>query len=275
MIQLNKIYNENCLDFMKRCSSEGQKIDIIITSPPYGNSSGSRKELDIAVVAKRHACGCHVRYSDYDDNVSEEEYLDFIKEVFSGFNTILKKDGVILYNFNYATKSVKNTKMFIDVLNMINHTEFIISDIIVWHKANALPVQAHNKLSRSCEPVFVISRKDEFHTFKANKKVSCIVKNNAHYGFIPNYIYAKNNDGVNDLNFATFSTDLVLQLLKLYCYSKDCLVYDPFMGTGTTANACIKYGCNYLGTELSKAQCEYAENRLKKTLASVVATEDW
>lgn len=274
MIEINKIYNENCLDFMKRFSQENQKIDIIITSPPYGNStkvSDKCKERDLTDTAH----GSHMRYQDYDDDMSEEEYLELIKNVFNGFNSILKKDGVILYNFSYATKSVKNTKMFIDVLNMINHTEFIICDIIVWQKPTALPIQAHNKLSRTCEPVFVICRKDEFHTFKANKRISCVVNKTPFYDYVPNHIYAKNNDGVTTLNRATFSTDLVLQLLKLYCYSKDCIVYDPFMGTGTTANACIKYGCHYLGTELSKAQCEYAENRLQKTLELVNMSEDW
>lgn len=34
------------------------------------------------------------------------------------------------------------------------------------------------------------------------------------------------------------------------------------MGTGTTAVACKEMGCTYLGSEISKAQCEFAENRI-------------
>lgn len=32
---IDKIYNENCLDTMKRMISDNQKVDIILTSPPY------------------------------------------------------------------------------------------------------------------------------------------------------------------------------------------------------------------------------------------------
>jgi DNA modification methylase len=33
MIEINKIYNENCLDTMKRM--EDDVVDLVITSPPY------------------------------------------------------------------------------------------------------------------------------------------------------------------------------------------------------------------------------------------------
>ena len=41
------------------------------------------------------------------------------------------------------------------------------------------------------------------------------------------------------------------------------VVYDSFMGTGTTAVAAKRLGMKYLGSEISEKQCEYAENRLK------------
>ena len=46
--------------------------------------------------------------------------------------------------------------------------------------------------------------------------------------------------------------------------TKNSVVYDSFMGTGTTAVGCIKYGCKYIGSELSKEQCEFAKERIKK-----------
>lgn len=36
------------------------------------------------------------------------------------------------------------------------------------------------------------------------------------------------------------------------------------MGTGTTANACVLKGLNYIDSELSKKQYEYAENRIEE-----------
>ena len=42
------------------------------------------------------------------------------------------------------------------------------------------------------------------------------------------------------------------------------IICDPFMGSGTTALACIKTNRNYIGFEISKEYCEIAEDRIKK-----------
>jgi DNA modification methylase len=41
------------------------------------------------------------------------------------------------------------------------------------------------------------------------------------------------------------------------------LVYDSFMGTGTTAIGCVRYGVNYIGSEISKEQCDVSNKRLQ------------
>ena len=80
-----------------------------------------------------------------------------------------------------------------------------------------------------------------------------------------NFIDAKNNDGATkDINQATYSTEFVKKLLSTYAKQEESfLVFDPFMGTGTTANGCIEYGCSYVGTEISERQCEYANERIR------------
>jgi radical SAM superfamily enzyme YgiQ (UPF0313 family) len=60
-----------------------------------------------------------------------------------------------------------------------------------------------------------------------------------------NFIEAPNNDGSNDIHKATFSSILIRKLLHLYV-KKDAIVYDSFMGTGTTAMACIEEKINYI-----------------------------
>lgn len=47
------------------------------------------------------------------------------------------------------------------------------------------------------------------------------------------------------------------------------LIYDPFMGSGTTAMACIKTGRNYIGSEISPKYCEIAEKRIKQELSQL------
>ena len=124
-----------------------------------------------------------------------------------------------------------------------------------------------NRLQRIFEFVFVFVRHTEMNSFTTNKQISKISSTGQkYYTPVMNFIEAKNNDGATkDINQATFSTDLVTQLLATYAKpEKSFVVFDPFMGTGTTAKGCVEYGCSYIGTEISKAQCEYAKNRLQQ-----------
>ena len=77
-----------------------------------------------------------------------------------------------------------------------------------------------------------------------------------------NFIEAPNNDGSNDIHKATFSSILIRKLLHLYV-KKDAIVYDSFMGTGTTAMACIEEKINYIGSEISKRYVEYSNKRIE------------
>ena len=44
------------------------------------------------------------------------------------------------------------------------------------------------------------------------------------------------------------------------------LVYDPFMGSGTTAKMALLNKRNYIGSEISKEYCEIAEKRINENL---------
>ena len=86
------------------------------------------------------------------------------------------------------------------------------------------------------------------------------------YENIQNYIEAKNNDESCPYNKATYSSDLCIKLLNIYASNQDAIIYDPFMGTGTTAVACKKLGLNCVGSEISAQQCEWAIKRLSSTI---------
>lgn len=47
------------------------------------------------------------------------------------------------------------------------------------------------------------------------------------------------------------------------------LVYDPFMGSGTTALAAVDLGMDFVGSELSDKYIEYAESRLSPKFAEL------
>ena len=247
---MNKIYNEDCLLTMKRLDS---KVDAVITSPPYNtsrisNSERARKENE-------------ARYDIHLDNKTDNEYLDWSVTLFNNYDKVLKQNGCVLYNISYSSENTDLIWKF--VAEIINKTNFTTADTIIWKKDCAIPNNtSHNKLTRICEFIFVFVRKIELETFFMNKNItSANNKGQKYYENMFNFIEAKNNDSSNDLNKATYSTELVRKLLLIYTKEND-LIYDSFMGTGTTANACIIEKRNYLGSELSEEQCKYAEKRL-------------
>ena len=255
MVEINKIYNKDCIEFMGELDI---KVDCVLTSPPYNTGRFS--------VSDRARENREARYDIHIDNLQPDEYINWTLDLFRSFDNILSKNGVVIYNLSYSSDGTvnKNTDLMWRVLSkIIENTNFTIADRIIWKKSSALPNNVSpNKLTRIVEDVFVFCRKNEYKTFSCNKEVASISKTGQnYYKNYFNFIEAKNNDGPCKLNKATYSTDLCVQLLSLYCKEGD-LIYDPFIGTGTTAVACKELGMNYIGTELSKQQCEYAQNRI-------------
>ena len=69
---------------------------------------------------------------------------------------------------------------------------------------------------------------------------------------------------------AVFPEKLPYLCIKLHGIKKDMIVYDPFMGIGTTALACIQLGVNYLGTEIDPQYIKVAQGDVRKRKKEMV-----
>lgn len=247
----NKIYNMDSFDYMK--GLDDSVIDVVLTSPPYNTGGGGTSEK----ARENHES----RYDVFMDNKTDEEYLEWSVELFELLDKAIKPNGVVLYNISYS--SDKPDLMWLVIAEIMRKTNWMTADTVVWKKNSALPNNmSTNKLTRIVEFVFVFCRKEEIGTFHTNKKIVSESENGQNrYNNVFNFITAKNNDRSTKLNKATYSTELCEKLLKIYARDSS-LVYDPFMGTGTTAVASKRLGHRYLGSELSEEQCKYAEKRL-------------
>ena len=250
--------NEDCLKTIETVKKANKKIDLVLTSPPYNGSRNNKKKNEKS--RETH----NDRYDVDEDNKTNEESYEWILSIINGCEEILNENGVILWNQSYSSE---NPMVLWELINEIHSkTKFMIADVIVWKKGSALPNNVGNKLTRIWEPVFVLCRKDEYKTFKTNKEVTSVSKTGQkYYANVFNFFEAPNNDKSTNLNKATFSSDMVLQLLKIYA-KPNSVIYDPFMGTGTTGIGVEKYGngCICIGSEISPAQVEYSNNRLKE-----------
>lgn len=250
MIELNTFYQENCLDTLDKM--DDKFIDCVLTSPPYNMTKRKGGYADK-----------QPRYDEYQDWKTEEEYNQWTCDVFNKIDKKLKDNGIILYNFSY---SIENPGLPYTMLGkLLTETNFTVADTIIWKKNNSIPHPAsYNRLNRIVEFVYVLVRKNELKTFKCYKKITkTSEKGQNYYEIVDNFIIAKNNDERTDLNKATYSTELCIKLLNTYSKEND-LIYDPFMGTGTTGVACKTIGRNFIGSEISKSQVDYSNQRIKK-----------
>ena len=227
------------------------KVDKIITSPPYNIFRKTSKQ----------------QYDKYVDGIlSNNEYINWILQYFNKFDKILNKNGCILWNMSYGTdKPDKATLIHLLIAEIINKTNFITADVIVWKKKNTTPNNvSKNKLTRICEFIYVFSRKDEFKTFETNKKIKGKRKTGQLiYQPVYNFIEAKNNDGKNPYNKAVFSTELILKLFDIYVKPDD-VVLDPFAGIGTVGKAAKIRNNECFLIELSKKQVEYGTKKIEE-----------
>ena len=214
-------------------------ISGIITSPPYN------------ITSKRKDVYYNNGYSNI-DGLSEDEYLRVRVDEFVQFSRILENTGVICYNISYHNENPILPTLLISKIH--KETDLTVADIITWKKSTSIPFQTSpTKLSRICELVYVIVKKEFLHEFKTNKEISKINEKTGQkfYKNYTNLIEAKNNDSIKCKLKASFSEDFVTKLLDIY-FHEGSLIYDPFMGIGTTARACKKSSRNYIGSEFDK-----------------------
>lgn len=244
-----RLIKGDCLEVMDKLIEDGVKIDTVLISPPYNIS-----------VKKGEAYA--LKYRGYSDCMPNDKYIEWLLSIFNKIDTILSKDGVILWNMNYGTNN--NETLWLFLAELINKTSFTIADNIVWKKKSAFPNNCSpNKITRITENVFVICRKSEYNTFRMNKKVVSVRKTGQKmYENVFGFIEADNNDRKIDKagHNATFSTDLCNQLLTMYGFGT---VFDPFMGIGTSAVSSEKMGFNYIGCEIADKYFSILEKRIK------------
>lgn len=241
-----KLIQGDCNNVMKELINDGVKVNKIITSPPYNivrpNSTDRGYDL-------------------YKDGMSNEEYIEWTIKNFERFDEILEKDGCIIYNMSYGAENT--TCMSLTIAEILKRTNFTLADIVVWKKKTASPNNvSHNKLTRICEFIYIFVRNEEFKSFKTNKKVVSVRKTGQKcYENKFNFIEAKNNDKSNNLNKATYSTDLMHKIFDFYVLDND-IILDPFGGTGTTAAASFERGNECYSIELSEKQVDYSYERI-------------
>lgn len=240
-MELNKIHNIDCMEGLKQL--DDNYVDITITSPPYNVGNNIRGDF----------------YDEHNDDMSDDEYYEFIKNNILECIRVSKK--YVFYNFQITSN---NRKVYHKLMWELREYE---KERIIWHKSIVQPSIDKTVLNSSFEYVIVYT-KPEFAKKMSFEFANTDNFNNRKKGaeLNNNVIYGKNAatekfTGRNE-NKAIFPEYFVEWFIRRFTY-EDEIVFDPFMGLGTTAFVAKKMDRKYIGFELSEKYCEIANNRLK------------
>ena len=222
----------------------GKKADMVFTSPPYnGNTSVGFKQN------KKGGMKTTTLYDDNkSDNKTKDEYIQFNADVFNTIKLIAADDLVILYNINYNRNSPDE---FIDVVNK-GREAFSLVETIIWEKSMAISLAGDN-LTRIFEFIFLFFNGEDKPKMNKTHTNEC-VKN----------LWKISNVGANhEIHKACFPVKLVEQGINLY--AKDsAILYDPFLGSGSTMVAAHQLNRKCYGMELDSKYAEVIVRRMIK-----------
>ena len=244
-IELNKIYNESCLDTLKRIPDSF--IDLVITSPPYNMNLRIRNGV---YCSRQIVKEISTKYEGFADNMSIEDYYEFHSEV---LRELLRVSNLVFYAVQVVTGSKRS------IFKMIGEFSENLKDIIIWDKKYAEPAIQKQVMNRRTEFILVfekdypISRQFRSATFKRGSlnDVWQIDRN-------------RNNGKSKDKSHgATFPEKLVATIIENFSKKGD-KIYDPFLGTGTTAIVAKKMKRKFIGSEILKDYCKIAKRKLNE-----------
>lgn len=241
MIELNEIYNENCLDTLKRM--QGNSVDLVVTSPPYNMNLRIRngKYCSRQIVEE-----FSTKYNGFDDNMPIDDFYEFHLNV---IKELLRVSPIVFYNIQIVTGS---KRAFFKIIGELNE---YLKDIVIWDKGVAQPAMSVGVLNRQSELVLIFERDNAIsRQFK---------KCNFARGTLNDVWHIKRGakDKAIKGHSAVFPEGLIERILINFTNEND-IVYDPFMGTGTTGIVCKRLGRNFIGSELVIEYLELAKSRI-------------
>ena len=228
MIELDKIYNMDCLEGMKMIPDG--TIDLIATDPPYRITSyGSAGTMSGYWASEEAKNGKVFAYNDID-----------IDDYLSEFYRILKPDSHC-----YIMCNNLNLPHFFDV---IGKSKFHFVKLLVWDKKRAI-----------CGRYYMGQVE---HIFMLRKGKDKPINDCGKSDLLSIALQRDKDQHGNNIHNSQKPT-MLFQVLVTMSSNDGQIVLDPFMGSGTTAIACIKEKRHFIGFEIDKEYYEKACRRIR------------
>lgn len=268
---VNKIFNGDCLKILKQFPDNS--IDLIVTSPPYIDS----------------------RKNDY-GGINPNKYVEWFLPRIKEFYRVLKPKGTFILNIKEKVVNGERHTYAIELILEMRKMGWLWTEEFIWHKKNSFPGKWPNRFRDAWERCLQFNKNHKFKMYQEAVKVpigswaQTRLKNlsekdmirldsSSRSGFgrkVSNWKRKKKVYPTNVLYIATecgnknhsavFPIDLPTWFIKLFT-KKGNIVLDPFIGSGTTAQACLSLKRNFIGIEIKKDICKLAKRNIRKIMS--------
>ena len=229
MIELDKIYNMDCLVGMKDIPDNS--VDCVITDPPY--------------IIETQGGGIYTQ--------EDKQYVKELNAIKDGFRT------EILDELCRVMKRI-NIYLFCSQKQIIPLTDYFVTkrccnwNLLSWHKDNPVPACGNKYLSDT-----------EYLLFFREKGVKLFGNFDTKRTWFNTPL---NQSDKEKWGHPTIKPLNIIETLVLNSTQEGGVILDPFMGSGTTAVACIKDNRHFIGFELNedyyKKACERIWNEQRQ-----------
>ncbi len=230
-------------------------IHLMVTSPPYN-------------VGK-----------DYDDDLSLKEYLLMLGKVFAEVYRVLLWGGRACVNIANVGRS-PYIPLHSHIIKEMLELGFLMRGEIIWNKAASAGSStawgswksATNPCLRDVHEYIMIFSKGTFSRSKPQDRENTISRDE--FLALTKSVWSFPTESAKRIGHpAPFPVELPYRLIQLYTFEED-TVLDPFMGSGTTAIACLRTGRHYIGYDTSMEYVSLARKRVEKELAQPKQKEE-
>lgn len=252
-----RIINNGCVDELK--SYKDESVDVFVCSPPYNQKK---------------------QYLSYSDDLPESDYLNWTVEWATEVKRLLKPNGSFFLNIGSSNVNPFLAQNVCSVLLNL----FVLQNNIIWIKNISIddesfghfkPINSKRYLNNCWESIFHFTKTGNVTIERLAVGVPYRDKTNitrwkhnpidlrcaGNCWFLPYKTVTSKKD-----HPAGYPVELPLRCIKLHGVCKDMLVVDPFLGGGSTLEACALLGVNGIGIELDAEYCKIAQERcLKQT----------
>lgn len=260
-------------------------VQCIITSPPYWGH-------------RQYAKAAELREFEFGSEKTAQKYVEKLVALFDELKRVLKPNGTLWLNLGDTYRDGQLAGIPWRTALALKDTGWLLRSEIIWHKPNAMPSSVTNRPTTDHETIFLFAKSPNYYynadairephvTFSEQSRMKGGRKHLGKINGTPEKGKNQGNSNLHrgrwdqafhplgrnkrtvwniplskfrDAHFAVFPPQLVETCL-LAGTTRDDLVLDPFMGSGTTAVVAKEHGRHFVGLELVP---EYAEMTLRR-----------